>query len=173
MTFCFMALVSAMAIHITLVSLKVGISPMPTSKKVKEALFNHFPSIESGEVLELGSGWGHLCFPLATQLPACSIKGIEYSWVPYLFSRCMQKIMKRPNLKIEKGDFYQTSFRHAQCVVCYLFPKAMEKLKEKFDKELPEGAFVISHTFAITGWKPITETIASDLYRTKIYLYQT
>ncbi|MCB1084779.1 MAG: SAM-dependent methyltransferase, partial [Chlamydiia bacterium] len=39
---------------------KNGISPMPTSQKMRDLLFSHLPEIENGTVVELGSGWGNL-----------------------------------------------------------------------------------------------------------------
>ena len=57
-------------------------------------------------------------------------------------------------------------------IVCYLFPKGMEKLSKKLEKELKPGTLVISHTFALPGWKPFKTLDVDDLYYTKIYFYQ-
>ncbi len=57
-------------------------------------------------------------------------------------------------------------------VVCYLYPGAMRKLKDKFEQELAPGTLVVSNTFSISGWKPINVIDTHDLYNTHIYLYE-
>ena len=142
---------------------------MPTSSKVRKNLMSLLPKLEEGTVVELGSGWGHLIFPLSKRYKSCQIIGYENSPLPYLFSSL---INHAPNLKIVRKNFFETSLKDADLVVCYLFPKGMERLKPKFEKELKSGTKVISHTFAIPGWIPIKTVEVDDLYCSKIYLYE-
>ncbi|MBI3211715.1 MAG: SAM-dependent methyltransferase, partial [Simkania negevensis] len=68
MTLFFISLGSALGLFFLLLysTLRSGISPMPTSKKIKEALFAHLPAMQSGKkIIDLGSGWGNLVFPLS------------------------------------------------------------------------------------------------------------
>ncbi len=148
---------------------KNGISPMPTSVKVKKALDTVLPDMDRKVVVDVGSGWGHLIFFLASKYQTCSVIGYENSPVPYLVSFL---INQKKNLKIYKADFYDAPLDSADMVFCYLFPKAMKKLKKKFEKELQSGAYVISHTFAIHGWEPEVVLDVDDFYRSKIYLYR-
>ena len=53
--------------------------------------------------------------------------------------------------------------------MCYLFPAGMERLKEKFERELRPGTKVVSHTHGVPGWEPL-ETIEVDA--TPIYIYE-
>ncbi|MFL5343765.1 MAG: SAM-dependent methyltransferase, partial [Hyalangium sp.] len=75
------------------------------------------------------------------------------------------------NLELRRQDFLRASFSGASVVVCYLFPGAMARLAPKLLAELPPGARVLSHTFALRGWKPERSLVVDDLYRTPIYLY--
>lgn len=150
-------------------SMKNGISPMPTSEKMKRALMEVLPDIERGIIIDLGSGWGNLVFPLALKYQGCHIFGYENSPIPYWFSSL---INHKKNLKIFRADFYKISLHDADLVMCYLFPKGMEKLKEKLQEELKPGAHVVSHTFAIPEWEPKTVIEVSDLHHSKIYLYE-
>jgi 16S rRNA A1518/A1519 N6-dimethyltransferase RsmA/KsgA/DIM1 with predicted DNA glycosylase/AP lyase activity len=145
---------------------------MPTLPKVKRKLFKMLPEISSGEIAELGSGWGTLAFILAKKYPSLKVIGYEISPVPFFYSNLIAKIYSYPNLTLIRQDFFHSSFKDKKLVVCYLYPAAMEKLKAKFEKELSPEAYVISHTFAIPGWKPLVIEHASDLYHTPIYLYQ-
>lgn len=150
-------------------TLKNGISPMPTSPKVRRHLMDLLPEMSDGTIVELGSGWGNLIFPLSKKYANCKIIGYENSPIPYIFSSL---INHSPNLQIMRKDFFQRSLQDADLVVCYLFPRGMEQLKPKFEQELKPGTKVVSHTFAIPGWTP-TETIeADDIHCSKIYLYE-
>lgn len=151
-------------------TIKNGISPMPSSNKATKAILSLIPGA-NGSIYELGSGWGTLGISLAKNCPTHKVIGFENSLVPYYVSRLLQLFTRLPNLTFKKGDFFEVPLNDTPLVVCYLYPGAMKKLKEKFNKELQSGSYVISNTFAIPGWKPIKVIEIPDLYRTKVYLY--
>lgn len=150
-------------------TLRNGISPMPTSEKVRRVLLEQLPKTQEGTIFELGSGWGSLAFPLSKKYRNCQVIAYENSPVPYLFSALLNHA---PNLKIMWQDFFEKSLQDASMVVCYLFPKGMERLKAKFEKELRPGTLIVSHTFAIPGWEPKEVIETDDLYASKIYFYE-
>jgi len=138
-----------------------GISPMPTSRKAKKIILE---LAGEGEVYELGSGFGSLAFSLSRR---GRVKAYEMALIPYLIS----KMLPSKNLKITRKDFFKESLSDAKVIVCYLYPGAMARLKEKFKKELQEGAIVISNSFCIPGWKPTKVIEVGDFFRSEIYLY--
>ena len=142
---------------------------MPTSSKTRKHLFSVLPNLEKGNIVDLGSGWGNLIFPLSKRYDTCEIIGYENSPLPYFFSSLINHF---PNLKILRQDFFTKSLGEADLVICYLFPKGMEKLKVKLDRELKLGAKVVTHTFAIPGWTPTQTFQVDDLYQSKIYVYE-
>ena len=157
---------------IIIYSLYNGITPMPTSTRVRRKLLEIIIERRiTGTVLELGSGWGTLAIPLARMLPHCRIIAYENSPVPYLFSRFAQVLHKQKNLEIIRENFFRASLAEADLVVCYLYPKAMERLKTKFEQELKERSLVISSTFAVPQWRPERVAEAPDHYHTRIYVY--
>lgn len=149
-------------------SIRFGITPMPTSFKVKRKLLETLPKEDFKKIYELGSGWGTLAKPLAERYQKAHVIGLEISWVPYLFSLLKQTA----NLKFLRQDFFTCDLSEADLVVCYLYPDAMRRLAKKFDAELGKETVVISHTFAIPGKKPEKTLIVDDLYVTKIYFYR-
>jgi hypothetical protein len=74
-------------------------------------------------------------------------------------------------LRFMRGDIYTSSYEHADCVICYLFPGAMTRLLDKFSRELPPGAKVISICFALPGKEPLRTITCRDALRTKVYVY--
>ncbi len=171
-SFIFILLIFFILWSIVYWSIRNGISPMPTSLKVKKGLFELLPEKVEGDVYELGSGWGTLVFPLAVRYPETHVIGYETSLIPYWISYGFLLAFPKRNLALKRQDFFQVDLKGAHLIVCFLYPGAMEKLKEKFEKELQPGTLIVSNTFAIPGWKPIQIQEVKDLYRTKIYLYR-
>jgi len=153
-------------------TLKNGISPMPSSKKAQRAILEAISPDQTGTLYELGSGWGTLLIPLAKAHKQCTIIGFETSRVPYIVSKMLILILGLKNVHLFQKDFYTESLKDGTAVICYLYPKAMNKLKVKFEQELTTGTKVISNTFAIPEWKPEQILTIQDLYSTKIYIYK-
>jgi hypothetical protein len=158
-------------LSIVVYTLRTGISPMPTLGKVRRELLPLLEPELQGTLLELGAGWGTLAFALADRCPQAKVVAFELSPLPFAFCWLRQRLAPRPNLELRRQDFFRASFSGASVVVCYLFPGAMARLAPKLLAELPPGARILSHTFALRGWKPVRSLVADDLYRTPIYLY--
>jgi hypothetical protein len=153
-------------------TLTLGISPMPTSGKVKrEVLAMISPDLE-GDVHELGAGWGTLAFAIAAHCPRAKVIGWERSPFPFLFCRLRLLVQRRPNLTLRFADFHEGDLKGARLVIAYLWTGAMTRLAPKFEAELPGGAEVISHTFAWRGKEPVETRRTNDLYRTPVYRYR-
>lgn len=168
----FFIILIGLSLSIVYWSWKNGISPMPSSGKARNAILGLIPSDFKGNISELGSGWGKLAFSLAEAYPHSIVHGYETSPVPFFWSEICLKIFPRKNLMFHRQDFFQASLEDTQLVVCYLYPKAMQKLRQKFEGELKKGSFVISNTFAIPEWTPFQTVTLKDIYRTSIYLYK-
>ena len=155
-------------------TLKTGIGPNPSPTRVIEnvlkTLHEGAPGL-GGTLYELGSGWGSLAFPLARQFPGLRIIGIELSPIPYLFSRARALITFAPNLTFKRANFFSVPLHSASAVVCYLYPRAMKKLKTKLESELRPGSWLVSHTFAMQGWTPLKVSASGDLFSSKVYFY--
>ena len=166
------ALLLAGMLSIVFHTLRTGISPMPTSAKVRRQLLTLLSPEQEGTLLELGSGWGTLAFALADHCPRVRVVAFELSPLPYAFSWLRQRLAPRPNLELRREDFFQASFAGASTLVCYLFPGAMSRLAPRFATELAPGTRILSHTFALRGWTPLRTQVVDDLYRTPVYLYE-
>lgn len=154
-------------------TLRNGISPMPTGRRVDRVVMQVLQVLKvQGSVVELGSGWGTLALHIGKVLPQCVVVGYENSPVPYFVSKVLRVILAVSNVRFKRVDFYRVPLSDFDVVVCYLYSGAMEKLRVSFDNELRSGTWVISHTFAVPGWIPERVVEVSDLYRTKVYVYR-
>ncbi|KAF3361928.1 Uncharacterized protein PHSC3_001485 [Chlamydiales bacterium STE3] len=161
----------ALSLSLVWATFLYGISPMPTSTKVKKTLLKELPLNYEGILFELGSGWGTLAFPLAEKYPQAQVVAYEISWLPYLFCKGRQLFKRHKNLVFKREDFFKVSFTGTHFFICYLFPKAMERLNKKFRQEAASQTLIISHTFALPSQKPKRLIFVKDLYHTPIYFY--
>jgi len=147
---------------------RFGISPMPTSKRVREALFEHIPPLQDGPIYDLGCGWGSLVIPLARKYPDRKIIGYEGALVPYLVAKL--RTLHIPNAKIVKADFLDEDLEGA-LLITYLYRKGMYDLAhELHGREI--HFTLISHTFHMPLFEATGTYRANDLHRTPIYLYE-
>jgi 16S rRNA A1518/A1519 N6-dimethyltransferase RsmA/KsgA/DIM1 with predicted DNA glycosylase/AP lyase activity len=173
MRFFFLLFVMGVIGHVLWYSWHYGITPTPTSAKVKKSILDVLPSLKPEQkILELGSGWGMFALALAHHYPECVVYAYEISPVPFYFSKMFSILKKRGNIHFERKDFFSVSFEDASLIFCYLYPAAMNQLREKFEKEIHPGTYVITHTFAISGWVPFQIIFADDIYKTPIYIYE-
>lgn len=180
--FALAVLLSVMSI--VLVSWRNGISPMPASKAVRAAVAREVSRITGyGHLIEAGSGWGTLGLEVIRRCPGVRLTGIENSslplwwsqWLTFLYTCCPPNAVNRKPLRskmlFKRGDIYSWSYQDADIILCYLFPGAMEKLAEKFKRDLTPGAAVISVCFSIPGKQPARIITCKDSLRTKLYVY--
>lgn len=153
-------------------SLRLGISPMPTSRSVLRTVLSVIPEALSGEVVELGAGWGTLAWAVSGARPNVNVIAWEASPVPFLFCWLRLLVQRRPKLMLRFGDFRDADLSKTQLALAYLWTGAMTQLASRFDAELPAGAMVVTHTFAWRGREPELMKTADDLYRTPVYRYR-
>ena len=167
-----LVVVALAATSIVVSTLRLGISPLPSSRRATRALLALLPADVRGTIVELGSGWGGLAIALARARPAARVIGYERSPVPWLVSRVRRALGRVRNLELRRRDFRREDLRGAATVVAYLFPRAMTALAERLPRELAGDAIVLSHTFRMPGWTPEVETALDDAYRTAVFRYR-
>lgn len=170
--FILLIFISSIVLSIVIWSWRYGISPMPSSFKAVRCILEAAPKDIKGTIIDLGSGWGSIVFPLAKRFPRCRVIGYETSPVPFYFTKLRNNFYSLKNLELYRKDFFKESLEEAELIVCYLYPGAMKILKTKLESELKPGTWVISNTFAIPGWQPFQVYQLDDIYKTKIFVYK-
>lgn len=163
-------------ISIVWTSWRNGISPMPASALVRQAVANEVNRLQgTGTLVEAGSGWGTLGIHLARHCQGWRVVGVENSPVPLRASQLLARLHFGVDAKawaaFRRGNIYSWSYTDASVVVCYLYPGAMQRLSPILSRQLMPGARVISVCFALPGWTPERVVTCRDLYRTKVYVY--
>jgi len=145
---------------------------MPSSNKAYNTMMKLAEETGSGAIVDFGSGWGNFVIPMAKKYPQRQIIGYELSLLPWLISTLLKKVLGLKNLTIYRQDFYKADLCKASVLVCYLFPKAMEKIKQKLLKEQHQVNFLISNNFALPSSEPYKVMQLDDFYRSPVYLYK-
>lgn len=157
---------------IVLITMKTGVSPMPSTGRARRAIMNAVEeNADSGTIADLGAGWGTLVIALARKYPGRLIVGYELSFVPWLFSLMLKYVLRLNNVTFYRQNFLAADLSHIPVIVCYLFPSGMALLEEKLKKEMKQDMLIVSSTFAFPTFKPLKVLNIDDIYRSPVYIY--
>lgn len=144
-------------------------TPEPVVEKMLEA-----GGLKAGETLyDLGCGDGRILFVAAQKFGANAV-GVELSsnLVKAAEDRARQ-LGLQDRIKVILGNLLDVSLRPADVVTLYLLRLSNEKLKPNLRKQLRPGARVVSHDYAIMGWKPdLVEKVVVHQRAHTIYVYR-
>lgn len=146
---------------------------MPSSRSLRRVIVQTLAGYGGiATVTDLGSGWGGLARRIARAHPDRMVVAVEHSRVPLLVSRIASGPAIVPNLRHEKADIYAVPLRSGEAYVCYLSGEGMTRLRKSFERDLPRGGVLISAAFAMPGWTPTLIHTATDLFRSRVYVYE-
>lgn len=115
-------------------------------------------ALECGEgdiVYELGSGDGRFLLTCARLSPKSRYVGIERNPVLYALALVRKRLAGNPsNVTFQRKDFFDVGLRDATKIYLYLLPGALDRLQQKFEREL-RGVRVVSCAFRFSGKNPI------------------
>lgn len=143
---------------------------MPTNRKTRSKLKFILKDFSISSIAELGAGWGHLLFSLRKACPQSKIDAFELSIIPYACACVFNRIFHL-NISLWRKNFLKQNLKPYDCIVCYLYPKGMEKLLPQLNT-LPSKTKIISIAFTVPGWEIQKKVFSEDFWKTPIYLYE-
>lgn len=130
-------------------------------------------NIKPGDtVYDLGCGDGHIVIAAALRYKAKAV-GVEIS--PKLASQATLAIEKAGltgRAHIIQGDLLQADFSSADVVTIYLGTQLNAELRPRLEKYLHAGARVVSHDYAVPGWKATHVERTEGKQAHTIYVYE-
>ena len=105
-------------------------------------------------VLDLGSGDGRIVITAAREFGARGL-GIELD--PRLVEKSRDNARAAgvgERVAFVQGDVLLADISSASVVTLYLLPQLIQRLQPRLLDELAPGARIVSHAFAMQGWKP-------------------
>lgn len=125
-------------------------------------------------VYDLGCGDGRILIIAVKEFNVKKAVGIDRD--PERISEARENAEKHgllDRIVLINNDFFNVDISEATIVTMFLLTIVNEALRPKLEKELKDGARVVSHEFRIPGWKPFKVVDVKDsagLTHT-IYLY--
>jgi SAM-dependent methyltransferase len=128
-------------------------------------------NVKPGEtVFDLGSGDGRILVAAVKNYKAKAV-GIEIS--PKLAAQTNQRIEREgigSEARVIEGDLLKADLTGADVVTIYLATSLNAQLRPRLEKYLKPGARVVSHDYAVPGWKPAKVQEIDNKHL--IYLYE-
>jgi len=176
---------------VSAVALVVAFASLPVAAQIKAGPYVPTPTVIVDEMLklgdirrddyvvDLGSGDGRIVITAAERYGA---RGLGVDIDPALVDLANENARRAgvaDRVRFEKQDLFATSLADATVVTIYLLPHTVTQLVEKLRGEMPAGARVISHDYALAPWPEdrairmeVPEKVAiSGSTRTVLYLY--
>jgi len=133
---------------------------LSTSKRAIRALVKiisqHKPDANS--FYDLGCGQGTLVLVIKRKLPRLAVYGIDNSRIRIFFAK-LKSAFFRKKISFKKQDIFQTDLSNADIIYTYLWYDLMPPLERKLQKELRQGAIVITNTSNFPNWKPVQKVV--------------
>jgi len=128
-------------------------------------------NIRPGEtVYDLGCGDGRILIAAVKNYKAKAV-GVEIS--PKLAAQATDRIRKEgvaTEARVIQGDLLKADFTGADVVTIYLATSLNAELRPRMEKLLKPGSRVVSHDYAVPGWKP--SKVEEEAGKHLIYLYE-
>jgi SAM-dependent methyltransferase len=139
-------------------------APWVPSKKIDRQRVLSVAQVKPNDIIyDLGCGDGRWLFYFAKNSAAKEIRGFEISLIMFFVAWIKKLFSGYPQVKINLKSLYRANLHQADIVLCFLLPKAMNKLLPKFQKELKSGAKVVSYAFSLPNKTPeIIEKIGQN-----------
>jgi protein-L-isoaspartate O-methyltransferase len=129
--------------------------------------------LKTGETLyDLGSGDGRVLITAVVRFKAKAV-GVEISdnLVDSTNAR-IRRLGLDNNAQVIHGNFLDVDLSPANVVTLYLATDANELLRPNLEKYLKNGSRVVSHEYAMPGWKPKLVDKDPERHGHTIYLYE-
>lgn len=129
--------------------------------------------LRPGEKLyDLGSGDGRILITAVTRFGAKAV-GVEISDdLANATNERIHKLGLENDAHVIHGNFLNVDLSPADVVTLYLATDANEMLRPNLEKYLKRGARVVSHEYAVPGWKPKLVDKDPERHGHVIFLYE-
>ncbi|HYP14503.1 MAG TPA: class I SAM-dependent methyltransferase [Bryobacteraceae bacterium] len=144
------------------------VSPQP----IVDRMLN-IAGVKTGEtVFDLGCGDGRILITAAQRFKAKGV-GVEISnKLVQSTNDQIRRLNLQDEIKVIHGNLLDVNLQQADVVTLYLETASNDLLRPNLEKQLRPGTRVVSHDFAVRGWKPNkVEKIESFNRHHTIYLY--
>ncbi len=112
-------------------------------------------NLKNGQIVyDLGCGDGRILFEAVKKKNVLAL-GFEIFFPVFIWAKIKSYFRDKKGVaKINFGDFWYKDFHPANVIFCFLTPKSMRRVGEKFIGEAKKGACLVSYAFKVDGLPP-------------------
>jgi SAM-dependent methyltransferase len=166
LAFVLLAVAVALA-YFVFASFAFGAGYQPTPRRSVETMLRFAEVGPQDTVYDLGAGTGAIVFR-AARVYRARVVGVEVEPLRFLILKIRRAAGAfADRITLRWGNLFDLDFHGATVITAFLWPGAMARLRPKLEKELPDGARVVSHCHKMPGWT--AERYDSDA---DVYLYR-
>ncbi len=141
---------------------------VPTPEERVQAMLQMAQLKKGQKLYDLGCGDGRIAVAAARDYGARAVC-IDIDPQRIAEARANVKENGVENLvEVRQADLFETDFSDADVVTLYLLPSLNEKLRPQLQRQLKNGARIVSHSFDMGAWKPDQEREVSGA---RLYLW--
>ena len=138
---------------------RLDVPYVPSPNVVVEGMLKLAGVQATDTVYDLGCGDGRIVITAAKTYGAKGV-GVDINPERVEEARANARSAKVDDkVRFEENDLFKANIANATVVTLYLLPDVNDRLKPKLLKELKPGTRVVSHSFAMSDWKPDKEEV--------------
>jgi len=136
---------------------------LPTSRKATKALFKIISEHKSEHktarnFYDLGCAHGALACRIKRKFPALCVYAVDNNSARIFFAK-IRAFLFRQDLKFLQKDIFDVDLSNADIIYTYLWYDIMPPLEKKLQKELKQGAIMVTNTSNFSTWKPTQKIV--------------
>lgn len=154
--------------------MRLRVVPLPSSPIAVKKLIEELKE-KTGDITEIGSGYGYMLFNLAKAFPERQIVGIEISFIPFLFSSIIRILGRFKNVRIYYGDAFKIIPKKnikVDIAIAYLITgnKINKSLEELYYNRISK--LLILNTYPLKNIPATRVTPRLDIFKSSLYFYE-
>jgi len=132
---------------------------LPTSRRAAEALFKIISERKTAKnFYDLGCARGGLAVRVKRKFPTLCVCAIDNNPIRIFFAK-IRAFFSQQNVQFLRKDIFDADLSNADIVYAYLWYDVMPLLEKKLQKELKQGAIVITNTSNFPTWKSTQKVV--------------
>jgi len=132
---------------------------LPTSRRTTKVLFKIISEHKTARnFYDLGCARGALSCRIKKKFPTFHVYAIDNNSARIFFAK-IRAFLFRQNVKFLRKDIFKVNLSDADIIYTYLWYDIMPPLEKKLQRELKQGAIVITNTSNFPTWKPIQKIV--------------
>lgn len=134
-------------------------------------IVNHFRG--EGFLIDLGCSDGKFLLGLRKIYQNLNLVGIDNSLFRISLARFKSRL-KNAKITFYREDLFKTDISKANIIYIYLDKSLLPSLEQKFEKEMKQGAMVVSCGNPLPGWKILSEHVTDFIHPNfqKLFVYK-